>query len=349
MLQRTRVAALSVALIFGIGAAGCGSSEKKTVPHEGVDAGGPPPGNDSGPPPGNDMAGPPPGNDAAPAPDVITPPPPPPPPEHDLELKLSEFTLDGHAEIINCQYFPATGQKRWVKKFTVDMSPGSHHLVVFRVNETPGAATPDTNLHECSQLEVPTGLTGMLPGAQTPHAEMALPDGVAMLLDANEGVYLQSHYINAGATPITAKVSWAIDTMPEAEVVNKAGIMFYGNYSLNIPAHSTIDQSQTCKIPFDMKLIGATGHMHKHATKFVATIDNNMIYETESWDGPPQKQFTPAMDLTANQALTWTCSYFNDTDNPLFFGNSASTNEMCIFVGIYYPTADSETLFNCLQ
>ena len=46
-------------------------------------------------------------------------------------------------------------------------------------------------------------------------------------------------------------------------------------------------------------------------------------------------------------AISWSCTYDNQTGKTLHFGDSASTNEMCILVGIYYPAPNSQTLFVC--
>ena len=38
------------------------------------------------------------------------------------------------------------------------------------------------------------------------------------------------------------------------------------------------------------------------------------------------------------------CDYLNTTPFPLSFGESADTNEMCIFSGRYYPSDTGETI-----
>ena len=49
---------------------------------------------------------------------------------------LAPFTIQPGEEQINCYYVPSENAERYISKFTVDMNAGSHHLVVFRVDET---------------------------------------------------------------------------------------------------------------------------------------------------------------------------------------------------------------------
>ncbi len=69
-----------------------------------------------------------------------------------------------------------------------------------------------------------------------------------------------------------------------------------------------------------------------------------MIFESQDWDGPTPAVFNPAMELATGTTITWACSFQNDTGENLTFGESASTNEMCIFNGIYYPSPDGSSI-----
>ena len=53
-------------------------------------------------------------------------------------FSLGSFTLGPGDEKINCYYVPPDGTERYISRFTVDMNKGSHHLVVFRINDPVG-------------------------------------------------------------------------------------------------------------------------------------------------------------------------------------------------------------------
>jgi len=64
-----------------------------------------------------------------------------------------------------------------------------------------------------------------------------------------------------------------------------------------------------------------------------------MLYQTTNWDDPPLE--AKSIDLAAGDQIQWSCTYNNDTGGILTFGESAATNEMCIFTGQYYPAPDT--------
>jgi len=49
---------------------------------------------------------------------------------------------------------------------------------------------------------------------------------------------------------------------------------------------------------------------------------------------------SPAMQMSGSDSITWQCSYYNDTNSTLTFGDSAVNNVMCIYMGQYYPVVD---------
>jgi hypothetical protein len=54
------------------------------------------------------------------------------------------------------------------------------------------------------------------------------------------------------------------------------------------------------------------------------------------------------MDLAAGSQVTFSCTWVNNTSAPLTFGESAQTNEMCIFSGNVYPTVMDVDVLPCL-
>ncbi len=258
---------------------------------------------------------------------------------------LTPFTLQPGEEKIYCQYVPPDGKDHWVNKFVTDMAPGSHHLVVFRIQDNVGL--PASGPTPCTQLDIPSGFDGMLPGSQTQHNEIDLPDGVAMKMDPNHGLLFQEHYINATNAPLTSAVTWSAHEADPASVKNAAGMIFYSIFDLNIPTGEST-QTKTCGAPGNVSLVTATGHMHKHGVTFDAHVNGQAVYHSDTWNEPPNITLpSPGMAVHAGDPISWSCSYQNDTGMPLHFGNSAATNEMCIFVSIFYPSAYGSTEFNC--
>ncbi len=267
--------------------------------------------------------------------------------DNTLTYTLKPFTLQPGEEKIECYYVPPDGKDKYFNQITVDMAAGSHHLVVFRVLDQMGM--PAYGPQDCINGEMPAFATldGMLPGSQQPHTEYQFPDGVGMKITKDEGVWFQSHYINATTAAITTAVSWKISLVDQSTVPQLAGLIFYSDYQLMVtPGMSTA--GMTCKAPFDMNLLTATGHMHKRGIDFLATGAGQTLFHTTDWSEPNGAIFPlPGVALKKGDPIQFTCTYNNTSNNTYTFGNSAENNEMCIFPAIYYPSSDGGTLFFC--
>jgi hypothetical protein len=251
-------------------------------------------------------------------------------------ITMTPFPVAAGAEVYMCQTFANPfGADAEIAKFHSSMSAGSHHLLVlYDDNAQDGALTP------CS------GLTfGPMPyGAQQPEAEVAYPDGVAALIKANQGFQLVSHYLNATPNPITANVQVVLTRAAPGTITQHAGVFFFNNISALAPqagggvppmTTKTITASYTTTIP--MNVLYALGHMHQRTQSLTATYGGTMLYTSDSWDNSPFQRYDPTVMLPAGTTIQWSCTIVNDTDQTLTFGESAKTNEMCIFDGQYFP------------
>ena len=77
--------------------------------------------------------------------------------------------------------------------------------------------------------------------------------------------------------------------------------------------------------------------MHRHGTSFTAGAAGQMLFEATAWTDVPARLFDPPLALPAGTDVTFTCSYDNPGNLPLVYGESAQTDEMCIFSAQFYP------------
>jgi hypothetical protein len=272
--------------------------------------------------------------------------PPPPPEGGPLSIQLTSVSLQPNDDKIFCQYIAPDGKERWLDRFTVELGAGSHHLVVFRRSDDKhqGSYGPS----ECDQLDLPDGIDGMLPGSQQPHSDFTLPEGVAMRLSAQDGLFFQFHFINATQAPLQTKVSWSAQTVEPSHVKQPAAMLFYSQWGLKVPP-GTSTQADFCVAPRDFSLLFATGHMHRHGISFDASAGGLPFFHTESWDSPEAASFGAGMAIAKGTQINWSCEYDNETGAELDFGPSASANEMCILAGIFYPGNDTDFGSGCLD
>ena len=164
------------------------------------------------------------------------------------------------------------------------------------------------------------------------------PAGIAAQLRSTQGFHVQMHYLNTTMSPLTVELEVVVFKSAAGTTTQHAGVFFLNNLSgMNVPAHSvkTVTASYTFKIP--VKLLYATGHLHKYDNNLIATLGGQPLFDTTSWDATPFKKFTPEVDVPVGTTVTWSCEVNNTTDGTLTFGESALTNNMCIFNGQYYP------------
>lgn len=254
------------------------------------------------------------------------------------ELTMSPLEVPPGGELYKCQDFTNPfGKDIAILESKSVMSEGSHHFAAFRIADLTTA-----DLTDCPQ----GGLEAheFVHASQTPVQDAVYPEGVGRFLPATDGLRLQVHYLNTGTEPLSVKATLSIRYVDAEEVTYKAGGVFLNNLGLKVPPGKST-ATKSWELTSDIKLLVAVSHMHRHALDFTSsTSDGTKIYESTDWDGPKPADFDPPMELATGTSITWSCTFQNDTSETLGFGESAAKNEMCIFNGIYYPSADGSSI-----
>jgi hypothetical protein len=240
-------------------------------------------------------------------------------------------------EVYKCQTFANPfGHDVDIKTYEEHMTTGSHHMFLFFM---PSAT--DGQMGDC-----PAGGLEFHPypfTAQVPDLKVTYPDGAGSTIPASTGFMLNAHFVNAGANDYQATLTVTLHPAAPGTVTNHVGQVFMNNYGIKISA-SNMPQtaSATCTLPQDMTVLYSGSHMHQRATAFVATDGTQTLYQTSSWNNPVPAVYTPPMQLTKGTKVTFSCTYVNDTGQPLTFGESARTNVMCIYDMAFYPVLDPQ-------
>lgn len=216
------------------------------------------------------------------------------------------------------------------------MSTGSHHLFVFYED-----SNTDGPVVDCSGLEFDRAVHS----SQSPKNKISYPAGVGRFVGGDEGFRVMAHYLNTGKDPVDAEISVTFQYVPAGTIEFQAAAVFFNNLNIGVSPQSTGEAEKTCDIPYEIKMLDAVSHMHQFGTGFKATTDSGtVLYETDTWDSPEAAKFDPPVVLPAGTQITWTCTYDNPTSQYLTFGESAQTNEMCIFGGVYYPAPGGDSI-----
>jgi hypothetical protein len=260
-----------------------------------------------------------------------------------VTIQTQTFTVQPGGEVFMCQDFanPFGGVDTEVSQIDSDMAPGSHHMLLFFQDNAT-----DTNVAACDPLQ----FQAMLYGSQQPHTTLPYPTGVAALVKGTQGFHMQMHYLNATQAPITAQVTITFTRATPGTITQHAGVFFFNNvYGIHVPTGQTQDVTASCSFAKNVNIMFATAHTHHFTNTFNATIGGSMVYQTSSWDASPNQAYAPALQVASGTSVTWNCNITNTTSGTLTFGESANTNDMCIFDGQYYPADDANPTITCMK
>jgi hypothetical protein len=295
--------------------------------------------------------------------------------------KQYTFTIDAFdappgAERYECQDVPNPFDNDIaIIKTETNMSSGAHHMFAFQIPATEAAFTPDAGLYAAEFPSVPPDGGGVVQtfapdGGKTPLFDCpagglefhsffifvqkakdseTYPDGIGRSLKASEAIRLNVHYLNTSAAPIHVTAEATV-TYVDATAVTQIAVGIFGlANSLKVP-NGISTQTFSYKLPKDMSFLQFMGHMHQRGTYFEArAIDGTTgavrtMYTSNTWDEPPTLNFAPAFEMNMGDTLWYSCTFDNQTGGVLTFGESASTNEMCNFFGVFYPATTGNSV-----
>ncbi|MGD0526972.1 MAG: hypothetical protein ABSE49_17640 [Polyangiaceae bacterium] len=264
-----------------------------------------------------------------------------------VSFQMTE-TVPGGGEIFDCQYVQLPNVKEWLVAASHDYTPGSHHLLLYTTDLTaiPAGGGQVQDCYEGGDAgnNIMSDARGVLYGAQTPTGSETYPPGIGLPTAANEVLIFQVHYLNASASSLQANVNVDLTFDPNAsDITTQAGTIFFYDPFIDVPAGATATASMRCLIPSDITLLYASSHYHSRGVGYGAYIDpavdqlgTTPFYTSTSWSSPENASLT--MPIAAGARIRFECDYDNSAGTQAYYaGQSALDNEMCMFIGTYYP------------
>jgi hypothetical protein len=258
----------------------------------------------------------------------------PPPPEPGVQITSGQMPLESGEEKTVCVFLDLPSDvDLQVVKLEQRNSGYAHHFILFR-----GGTAHEPGVGDCpSTLFIQHA--PIYPGTRNQPA-FAMPDGVAIPLAKRQPLILQLHLLNAGDTPVVEELRMNIYAGDPADSYQRAGVVGGSDFDFEIPAHQQFTATQRCYLTSAMKLFALTSHSHSRTLSFdvLANVSTMPIYHNESWSEPQVGQYAPALELGTFSWLEFSCTWFNETDAPIRYGETAD-DEMCMMFGYYYPAA----------
>jgi Copper type II ascorbate-dependent monooxygenase, C-terminal domain len=260
-----------------------------------------------------------------------------------FQIKTSVFTLNPGDEVYNCFHAAVPSNAVFpVGEWDAQMSPGSHHFILYRAG---GDSTPDRTLTNPGCTSGFGGNTWLYTQG-SPRGHLPFPDGVAMELAAGERIIFDMHYINTTNAPIQASVVLNVYKV-RTPTYMKADSQVSFNVNIAIPPNGMQTVGGDCTPPPGASFFVMATHTHKRA--ILAQINRKLadgtlgeaIVTTTNWDNPTPSvwQQAPFLTFKPGEMFHYKCTYMNDRASLVTVGTSAESNEMCMAEGYFFPAS----------
>ncbi|MDB4968803.1 MAG: hypothetical protein JWN44_4492 [Myxococcales bacterium] len=269
-------------------------------------------------------------------------------PQETFTAKFPELTVPAGMEKTQCVVVRlGNTDKVHIGQIHNVLGDASHHMIVYRVNDTVEQPAPFDCEPFVDTLDPTKGSPLMI--TQRKDELLDLPAGVAYTLEANQMIRIEMHYINATAAALTLTATTTMITSKSFH--DEANFLFIGNPDIKIQPNSAFTLGPTFfKLDQDTfgdaKFFAITGHEHHYGTNVTVQAaagpddtSGDKVYDVANWtwSEPTTVFHDPPFTIPANGGFKFTCEWENTSSNMVRFGESAN-NEMCFFWAYYYPS-----------
>ncbi len=256
----------------------------------------------------------------------------------DAILTMPAFEVAAHSEATFCADLKAPLEAdRDMVRLELDMTPGSHHFILFQViGERPDRAW------DCGQGG---GLMPAIPvfAGQHPREAFDYPEGVGHRVRAGQQFAMQLHVVNASDEALQASAVVSMFAGSDGEVIHQDGIIGFSNDAIEIPPGAEMSFTRRCRVATGANVFSLSSHAHRRLVDFTArTLEGENVgpevYRNDDWSNPSVVTYGDSpVQIAPGGGLEFTCRYKNLTERVVRSGSSAELDEMCIVFGHYYP------------
>ena len=268
-----------------------------------------------------------------------------PPPEGEGFQISMTATAPAYSEVWLCDVGALPNEEyaavNWVE---VKQNEGTHHMTLSTLGLTTSDAV-EPGRYNCEDLYGDTSLMTdqiMFYGNQGVATEtMHLPDGVAATFPPNLDLIHEVHYVNTTDEDVELFSHVNAWTIPTNEVVEGIWGGQVRDETIEIPANSTHSEWSRCVMNEDVEVLFLASHTHQLGVEFtIAPFDGkttgDVLYSNTDWHVPLITQYDPPLSIAAGSGFEWTCTWTNDTDQPVSYGSTAE-EEMCNLALVHMP------------
>jgi hypothetical protein len=247
----------------------------------------------------------------------------------------------------------------YVRRFRATLTEASHHMIVYRSDETEEDLDPSP----CQ------GFSGLLQGehpifiAQQADATLTLPmDGdrpVGLRIEPNQMLRMEMHFINAAGGTIDAIGTATVDTVPLDTSITESDLAFWGTQDILVPPNSAADTGIKFQQALgDTNTFALTTHQHHLGsrmriwqTESPDDLSSEPVADSTNWSDPPLELFDPPLHFPpgsgvfSNVGFAYQCEWQNPSATTVGFGEDFD-QEMCFLWHYYYPSQGFHICFD---
>ena len=260
---------------------------------------------------------------------------------------IGDWTMAPGKETTRCVVKRLDNEEEvWMSAIHAELAKGSHHMIVYRTDETEEVLDPE----KCDPFtETLSGQAYPLLITQVSKESLSMPHGVAVRFEPQQMVRIEAHFLNYYPEEIVAHGDVTFDTIAEEDVWQEANMLFYGNVDIDVPPGQEWSTPWTfMPIADGIHVFGMTGHTHQYGVNVEVNYASGPdaeeltpIYpldEAFEWDEAPVIRYEPPVVFGPQDGVNMRCTWDNTSDESLGFGESAN-EEMCFFWAYYYPSS----------
>lgn len=264
-----------------------------------------------------------------------------------FQIQTPDITVAPGAEETWCYYFRTPDTAAGVRRWASLMQPGMAHFIVYTAYDSswqPVELAPPGTL---TQTPCQTGggnLAGWLYAAHDPVEQLVFPatDGsgspVAAGLQAAHPVFLQMFVSNAGDTPLTTSALLEAETLGSDTEYTRTASYLTLNTNINIPPLGNAVVTATCAAPPSASFWWLSTRTHRFATQSKIADGATTLVVSSDWEHPAAAQFSaPDFHSFSLSGMTYECAYANPTGSAIHFGDSETSDEACMGIGMFFP------------
>ncbi len=266
-------------------------------------------------------------------------------------IQLPEETLAPGDEITPCYVFPLEieGPSTFVNAAVLKTGPGLHHGNITTRPKTGEGMRPCEDDIGGEALDVVAG-GSVLFGSSTQlvgEEWRRFPNDMAYQVKEGFEIVARMHYLNTTSQTLTVAPSYDWYTIPESDVTEVLGPIFWAIRNFEIPPQSEHTVSTECNFARPMQIVEAMPHMHALGTHFGASIvggpnDGSAFLDEKGYDPEGSiRVFEPPVNLDGSDGVRFSCTWKNPFDKQIVEG--IGDNEMCMMFGYAFPVENAYT------